>query len=209
MQRGKSLCKRMQRHASEKAGRQRLRGKGKQPIAAKPRQKAAKVIALAVSAWSVNQSCVLAPRLFAAFGEVVGSGCFCPLPLAAAILLLRLHCLCIPLALRLFYPFAFRSHSVFILSTTLCGSGGVGVSVGGVSVGGVSVDGSVGGSAARVAAQRFCPCPLPSFPSPTRRELIFAAAPLTRCSRCLILCPAQSIRSNQIVNVAPFVRLGA
>ena len=159
----------MQRHASEKAGRWRLRGKGKQPIAAKPRQKAAKVIALAVSAWCLHLSWVYAPRLFAAFGSVVGSVCFCPLPLAAAILLLRLHCLCIPLALRLFYPFAFRSHSVFILSTTLRGSGGVGVSVGGVSGVGVSVGGSVGGSAARVAARRFSPCPLPLSPSPARK----------------------------------------
>ena len=199
----------MQWHASEKAGRRRLRGKGKQPIAAKPRQKAAKVIALAVSAWCLHLSWFLSPRLFAAFGSVVGSGCFCPLPLASAILLLRLHCLCIPLALRLFYPFAFRSHSVFILSTTLCGSGGVGVSVGGVSGVGVSVGGSVGGLAARVAAQRFCPCPLPSFPSPTRRELIFAAAPLTRCSRFSIIRPTQSVFLNQGVYVAPFIRLGA
>ena len=189
----------MQRHASEKAGRWRLRGKGKQSEAAKPRQKAQKVKALAVGRWSSNQSGCLSPRLFCAFGSVVGSGCFCPLPLAAAILLLRLHCLCIPLALRLFYPFAFRSHSAFIPLASLCGVCRVGVSA---AVSGCRVSGCRVSACCSPPSRlpcRLCPCPLPLVPSPARRGEIFAAAPLTRCSRLSVLRPPQSVCSNQIV----------
>ena len=107
---------------------------------------------MAVSAWSHVVACVLAPRLFCAFGSVAPPCPFDPSPMPPAPLLLRLHSPRIPLALRLFFPFAFRSHSVFIPSATLCVSGGRGVGSG-CRVGG-------GGSECRVGVAAL-PLPMP------------------------------------------------
>ena len=71
---------------------------------------------------------------------------------------------------------------------------------------GVSVGGSAARLAARLAAASSFPYPLPLSPSPARRGKIFAAAPLTRCSRFSIICPAQSVRPYQVIDVSPFIR---
>ena len=126
MQRGKSRCKRMQADASDKARREGEGSRGKGQGGRCPRQKAQKEKALAVSAWSHVVACVLAPRLFCAFGSVAPPCPFCPSSLPPAPLLLRLHSACIPLALRLLFPFAFRFHSAFIPLSILCRSGRVG-----------------------------------------------------------------------------------
>ena len=154
----------MQGHASGKARRQGQRGKGMQGNSAKPSQKAQKVIALAVSAWCFNLSCVLAPRLFCAFGSVVADPCICPLPLALAPLLSRLHCPRILLALRLFFPFAFRSHSVFILDASLspaCRVGVSGVGVSGVGVSGAALPACLPAVAVDPLPPPLCPLPCP------------------------------------------------
>ena len=96
--------------------------------------------------------------LFCAFGSVAPPCPFDPSPLPPAPLLLRLHPPCIPLALWLFFPFAFRSHSVFIPSITLCVSGCRGVGSG------VSGRGCRAGGVGSGVSGRLCsPCPSPSL----------------------------------------------
>ena len=94
--------------------------------------------------------------LFCAFGSVAPPCPFDPSPLPPTPLLLRLHSPRIPLALRLFFPFAFRSHSVFIPSITLCVSGcrGVGSGVSGRGC-------RVGGVGSGVSGRLCSPCPSP------------------------------------------------
>ena len=87
MQGGKSLCKGMQRDASDKARRQGEGGRGKGLRGRKPRQKAQKEKALARGGWCFYQSWCLAPRLFCAFGSVAPPCPFDPSPLPLAPLL--------------------------------------------------------------------------------------------------------------------------
>ena len=164
----------MQEDASEKARRKGARDRGKGQRGRCPRQKAQKEKALAIERWSSVVRWSYAPRLFCAFGSVAPPCPFAPYPLPPSPLLLRLHSSCIPLALRLFFPFAFRSHSVFIPSITLCVSGRVGWS--GRWVGSVGRVGSGRwvGSVGRLAlALPPCPSPEdlpPSPPSPPLPE---------------------------------------
>ena len=81
MQGGASRCKGMQADASDKARRQGEGGRGKGQGGRCPRQRAQKEKALAVSAWSHVVACVLAPRLFCAFGSVAPPCPFDPSPL--------------------------------------------------------------------------------------------------------------------------------
>ena len=87
MQADASRCKGMQADASDKARRQGEGGRGKGQGGRCPRQRAQKEKALARAAWSHVVACVLAPRLFCAFGSVAPPCPFDPSPLPLAPLL--------------------------------------------------------------------------------------------------------------------------